>query len=128
MDEGRLAVAVLLLAVLAGIGAFALAVHLAIRQRRVEEAVALMRQDLGALCAGAVGLGSRVVDAERRLRALGDRQERLELQAPDEKPYAQAMRLAKGGAASEDLVKQCGLNREEADLILLMRRLDERRG
>ncbi len=83
-----------------------------------------IRQDVGALCAGAVGVGERMLRLERRLRNVGERQERLELSDPGERPYAQAIRMVHRGASLEEIVSSCDLTRTEAQLLVMMHRLD----
>ncbi|UXY13710.1 DUF2802 domain-containing protein [Chitiniphilus purpureus] len=47
--------------------------------------------------------------------------------APEETPYAQAIRMARQGADVEAMVRECGISRGEADLIAALYRA-ERQG
>ncbi|KAA3627662.1 MAG: DUF2802 domain-containing protein [Proteobacteria bacterium] len=84
-----------------------------------------VRQDLRALCAGAVGLGDRLRQLEREQRALADRHERLELKDPGERPYAQAIRLVHNGAPVREIAETCGLTRSEAELLTMLHSVDK---
>lgn len=84
-----------------------------------------LRQDLRALCSGAVGLGDRLRRLEREQRALADRHERLELKDPGERPYAQAIRLVHSGAPVGEIADSCGLTRSEAELLKMLHSVDK---
>lgn len=84
-----------------------------------------LKQDLRALCSGAVGLGDRLRQLEREQRALADRHERLELKDPGERPYAQAIRLVHNGAPVAEIADTCGLTRSEAELLKMLHSVDK---
>jgi hypothetical protein len=85
----------------------------------------ILREDLGALCNGSLGLGERLARMESRLDTLAKRQEHLELQEAPERSYKQAIRLVRQGANVEELMTDCGLARGEAELVLLSKQLDQ---
>ena len=102
---------------------------LRLRLREQEDAllrqeVARLRDDLGALCSGAVGVSERVARIEGKLQRVSERQEQMESATPESQPYDQAVELARKGANAEELVKQCGLTKGEADLVVMMHRMD----
>ncbi len=90
-----------------------------------DEEMTRLRQDVRALCAGAVGLGDRLRRLETEQRALADRHERLELKDPGERPYAHAIRLVHSGAQVEEIADTCGLTRSEAQLLKMLHGVDK---
>jgi len=91
-----------------------------------ERAIRSLRDDVGALCAGAAGVGDRVTRLEQRVRRQNERQDQMELRGSGgERPYQQAVRLVQNGADVDELIKACGLTPGEAELIAMMHRLDK---
>jgi hypothetical protein len=84
----------------------------------LERQLVLVRQSIGGLTAGAVGLDRRVQGLESRARSLSERQDTFELQQTDEQPYGHAIRLVQQGAGISRLVDELGLSESEADLIV----------
>ncbi len=84
-----------------------------------------VKNDLRALCSSAVGVGERVGRLEGRLRQLSERQDQLDLREPSAQPYQQAIKLVHNGADVDEIVEACGLSRGEAELVMMMHRLDE---
>jgi type II secretory pathway component PulJ len=91
-------------------------------QRDLE--LAGLKEEMRALCAGAVGLDQRMAAVEQRGRQLKERQEQIELREQGDRPYPQAIRMVQNGASVDELVSVCGLSRNEADLIVMMHRVD----
>lgn len=85
---------------------------------------ARLRQELHALCSGAVGMGEQLRRLGAAVSVLSERHERLELRDPGERPYAQAIRLVHGGAGADEIAGTCGLTRSEAELIQLLHAVD----
>lgn len=79
-----------------------------------------LRGDLTALTRASVGAGDHLVQVEHRVRRLSERQNQSEMRAVGDRPYQQAIQLVQGGADAEELIRQCGLTRGEADLIVMM--------
>ncbi len=79
-----------------------------------------LQRDFAALCAGAAGVGERLLGLERQLRRLSERQDQLEVRSVGERPYAQAIRMVQRGASAQDLIAACGLSQGEAELVVLM--------
>ena len=119
-----LTIAIVLLVVVA------VAVSLAQRRdrlavERLSEEVRALRGDLGALCTGAVGVSERVARIEGQARRLTERQDQLELSGgEDNRPYDRAIELATRGSSAEELVKECGLTMGEAELVVMMHRIE----
>ncbi|OOZ42146.1 hypothetical protein BOW53_00785 [Solemya pervernicosa gill symbiont] len=90
----------------------------AFRQTRVD--LNATRDDVSALCSGAVGVGNRLNKLEQRLRSQNERQDQLDLRTSGERPYLQAGKLVHSGASIDELINTCGLTRGEAELIFMM--------
>lgn len=82
--------------------------------------VQAVRNETHAMGSGSIGVGQRLVEVEKRLNSTMEKQAELEQKDPGNLPYAYAMRLAEMGATADDLVKNCGLARSEAELISLV--------
>lgn len=64
----------------------------------------------------------RLKTTERRVREMMERQNRLELMAPNTQRFKHAIALVQRGASAEELVATCGLARGEAELLYLLHR------
>lgn len=84
---------------------------------RQQKAIATLQQDLAALTTAGVGVGGHVARLERQLGELVHRQEQLEASTRVEHSYHQAIRLVSEGADTEQLIEDCGLVRDEAQLL-----------
>lgn len=76
--------------------------------------------DLNALCSGAVGVDRRITMLEHQGRRLDQRQETLENQKQDERPYGEAIQMIHNGATAAGLVDKLGLSRSEAELMVML--------
>lgn len=74
------------------------------------------------LVAGSVGQGRHLAQVEEDLARLRHQLEQVSSQEGGDAAYSQAIRLARRGAAAEQLVDTCGLSRMEADLVVLLHR------
>lgn len=88
------------------------------RQRDHDHQLALLRQSISGLTAGAVGIDRRLMRLEDREKLLAERQETYENQQTDEQPYGQAIRLVHQGAGVNRLVDELELSESEADLLV----------
>lgn len=82
--------------------------------------VKALRNETHAMGSGAIGVGQRLVEVEKRLNSTVERQMEIEQRDPGSLPYAYAVRLVEMGATADDLVNSCGLARVEAELITLV--------
>ncbi|SFX22667.1 DUF2802 domain-containing protein [Marinospirillum alkaliphilum] len=82
--------------------------------------VKALRNETHAMGSGAIGVGQRLVEVEKRLNNTVERQMEIEQRDPGSLPYAYAVRLVEMGATTEDLINNCGLARVEAELITLV--------
>ena len=116
----------LCLVVLLGIVVYLRHYHLTkiVSEQRI--AIHQIRQDMHALCAGAINLGKHVDALEQKIRRQAERQDQLSMRDPSEHAYAHAIRLAQKGANINELVENCGLARSEAELLLRIHRTQQR--
>lgn len=84
-----------------------------------------LQNDIRALTAGAAGLGKKLFSLERDSRRTQERQNQIEVHKDDGRPYDQAIRMARKGASVDELMSICEFSRNEAELILMMHRLDK---
>ena len=111
----------------------ALSVYMFIRQRKHERQykalINVLRNEIRSMTGGSIGMGKRLVDIEQRLSITVEKQLELENRDPGELAYNQAARLMEMGADVDDLVKNCGIGRAEAELMaLLHKELDAHQG
>ncbi len=80
-----------------------------------------LKQTVGALCSSAVGVDKRVNRLEQMGRDLEERQENIEQHSQyGEPPYSDAIRMVQEGAGADELIRELGISRDAADLILMM--------
>ena len=95
------------------------------RERATDAALQRLREDVQALCTGAVNMGKHLAAMEQKIRRLSERQDQLELRDPSQQAYGHAIRLAQRGAEIDELIASCGLTRGEAELLLRLHRSGE---
>lgn len=81
-----------------------------------------LRSELASLSSGAIGVGQRIIAAEKKLGNLQSLQESQQQMTPENKPYQQAESLIAQGADVNQLVEQCGLSEAEAQLMTMMKK------
>lgn len=82
--------------------------------------IAAVQGDLAALTKASLGAGDHLMQVEHRVRRLSERQNQTEMRAVGDRPYQQAIQLVQNGADADELVRQCGMTRGEADLIVML--------
>ena len=113
------------------------------RQRKRQDLQSLsmqsLQRDLRALANAAVGVGGRVLEIERNQRkypsvvpthsqsntSYSKCPEPVEYYSSSNQPYEQAINMAQTGASVNDIVNVCGLSKSEAELVIMMHRLDK---
>ena len=83
-------------------------------QRRIES----LQNDMRALYTGAAGMGNHLARIESRIHNLSDRQEKLDDKDVVGQSFNEAITLAQRGVNVDELMKRCGLTREEAELMV----------
>ncbi len=90
--------------------------------RELEQAVGRNSKDIAGICSAAVSVDNRLQGNDERLRAIAAKlaqNESLKRQQPDaSQPYHSAIQRIHRGAAADELVRECGLTRDEAVLLI----------
>ncbi|MBN0986849.1 DUF2802 domain-containing protein [Amphritea pacifica] len=89
-------------------------------QRQYEALINVLRNEIQALTSSSIGMGHRLMDVENKLNITAEKQEELANRDPGVLAYNQAARLMEMGADVDDLVKNCGIGRPEAELMALL--------
>lgn len=93
--------------------------------RGLRKDVNQLRSDMRALTTSSVGVGGRVLELERRLRRIAERQEEFDIYESANQPYEHAIAMARKGANVKQIEDMCGVSRNEAELIQMMHRLEK---
>ncbi len=89
-------------------------------QRQYEALINVLRNEIQALTSSSIGMGHRLMDVEKQLNITTEKQQELVNRDPGVLAYNQAARLMEMGADVDDLVKNCGIGRPEAELMALL--------
>ncbi len=82
-----------------------------------DEAIMRLQRDINALTTAGAGISGHMMRIEHHLAEFGERQHQLETWTRVEQSYSQAIRLASEGAGTDQLIEDCGLVRDEAELL-----------
>lgn len=93
--------------------------------RHLHKEILQLRNDIRALTTSSVGVGGRVLELERRLRRLAQRQDEFDIYESANQPYEHAIAMARKGADVSEIEDMCGVSRNEAELIQMMHRLEK---
>ena len=85
-----------------------------------------LQKDLGALCSGASGVSGHLSRVDQQVKRMIERQDKVEIQDPENRMYHQAIKMIRNGATVDELTSSCGLVRSEAELLILMHRQNDR--
>ena len=77
-----------------------------------------LQDELNALYVGAAGVGNHLARIESQLNNVSDRQEQQDVHDPGMQSYSQAIDLIHKGVGIDELMTQCGLLQEEAELLV----------
>lgn len=99
-----------------------LSLRLKAQVRQTQALINVVRGEIKAMTSGSIGLGKRLKQVEHRLNLTVEKQQELENRDPTQLAYSQAARLMEMGADVDDLVKNCGIARPEAELMALLHR------
>jgi site-specific recombinase XerD len=77
-----------------------------------------LRSELAIVNSGAIGMGQRLIAAEKKINDLICAQDQHN--SPESLPYTQAAKLIEQGADMRQLVDRCGLSEAEAQLMAMM--------
>ena len=88
----------------------------------LSDAVERNNKDIAGLCSAAVFVDSRLSDNNSQLNGIlekvSDFEQHEQYEEPPILPYHNAIQRVRNGADAEELIKQCGLSREEAVLLI----------
>ncbi len=87
------------------------------RQQQQAEVISDLQNQLSALTSGAVHTDDRIIAFEQAVSKLREQQGNLTASVAPQHNYDHAIRLAKKGVVSSQLVDSCNLSDEEAHLI-----------
>lgn len=90
-----------------------------------EDQALSLRGALSAISEDGLRERQRGLELEQRVRQISEYQQQLTMRDPEQGPYHHALRLAGRGASAEELVRDCGLTRGEAELVLALHRPDD---
>lgn len=76
-----------------------------------------LQNQLSALSAGAIGLDKRVLQFEQAMNKMKEHQNTIDVGIAPTHNYEQAVRLARKGMDTDQLMDNCNLSAEEAHLI-----------
>lgn len=88
--------------------------------RKRDHIIRGLQKDLGALCSGANGVSGHLSRVDQQVKRLLERQEKVEIQDPENRAYHQAIRMIRNGAGINELMTTCGLVRSEAELLVML--------
>ncbi len=78
-------------------------------------------KDIAGLCLAAVSVDGKLSASNEQIKGIVDKVTDFEKHEPlssGNQPYYEAIQQVKRGAKVEDLIRQCGLSRDEADLLI----------
>lgn len=76
------------------------------------------KKKFGELQSVSIGAGQKLIELERKLRALDEVQQEMSVQAPENKLYSRAVKMVELGAGVEEIMQECELPKAEAELLL----------
>ena len=109
-------------------GSLVFAVQALWRLRHAHQALVselgIVKEDVAVLGAGAAGTSEHVTRLGQRLRCFVEKQQTMESAHDLERPYGRAIQLVHNGAGIDELVETCRLTRSEAELIVMLHRVE----
>ena len=87
------------------------------QQRRQSQYIIDLQNQLSVLSSGSVSVDEKLIQLEQTLTKLKEQQGQLSSSIAPQHNYDHAIRLAKKGVASTQLIDNCNLSDEEAHLI-----------
>lgn len=86
--------------------------------RDLRDEVRMLKTDMKALFTGAAGMGSHLAQVEGRIKGLTERHDPVDFHEPGMQNYNQAIDMVQRGADVDEVMRRCGLLREEAELLI----------
>lgn len=79
------------------------------------------RKQLNELHTSAMGAGQRLMDLEKGILSVAERQQEFTQQDPDSRLYSRAAKMVELGAGIEEIMTECELPKAEAELLVSLR-------
>ena len=79
------------------------------------------RKQLNELHSSALGAGQKMLEIEKSILVLAERQQELVLQDPDSRLYSRAARMVELGAGIDGVMAECEIPKAEAELLISLR-------
>jgi len=99
------------------------------KMKQLQNELKQARNDLRALTTSSIGVGSRLLELERRQRKIAIKAEKkaqvVDLYDSANQPYDHAIYLAQQGKEIDEISSMCGISKNEAELIKMMNRLEK---
>ncbi len=96
----------------------------------LEDIVERNSKDIAGLCSAAVTVDSRILGNDQLLKNIAEKLTKYEEQSYDTnnttQPYHRAIQKIHHGATAEELVRECGVSRDEAMLLIRLHSSDNR--
>jgi len=97
--------------------------HRKLKQKvqNLRETIETLKLDVAGLCSAAVSVDKQLANSNEQLMDVVEKVidfEKNEHQSQSDSSYHSAIQKIQNGANAEELIKQCGINREEAALLI----------
>lgn len=79
------------------------------------------RKQLNELHSSALSAGQKMLEIEKSILVLAERQQELVLQDPDSRLYSRAARMVELGAGIDEVMAECEIPKAEAELLISLR-------
>lgn len=90
------------------------------RYRSLEEKMLQLGKQIDRVNHGAIGVGQRLRNVERRLNVTAEKQSELALDHSDSLPYTKAQRMLDEGVEIDQILEQCNMSKAELQLMQLL--------
>ena len=92
--------------------------HLQADYRLLQHQINRLSSDVAGLCSAAVNVDKRLLVHDQQARHLLEKLDERSQAEQEREPYRSIIDKVKQGASLQDLVEECGIARDEADLLL----------
>lgn len=90
-------------------------------EHSLNQNVQALRRELDVVNSAAIGVGSHLIQMEKKLNGSIEKQQQLDVSSVDGSFYNQAISLAEHGANAAQIASKCGLPEAEASLMVLLK-------
>lgn len=82
--------------------------------------IARLEEDARVMVGGAAGISDHLAKLQSQFKRIAERQDALDMRDPQSQAYEYAITMARRGASREEIIRSCGLVRDEAELLVRM--------